>query len=405
MLLLGDGFGTCELSALFASSPSPLRKAESVGTTGLLKVRGALAAALLLAVIMLMLAAASADAAFPGQDGKIAFSRDNYRQDTFGIFAVAPEGGAQERLGPEYGYSPSWSDDGQKIVFVGYTGGNLGQDDGEFSQDIYVMNDDGTGVQRVTRGSAYEESPSFFPDGQRIAFTKYSRDGSDIFTKTIGVPGSTRLTDTRAWEDSVAVSPDPVDPEIAFTRFSRNAGNSDLFVMDADGTGAANLTKTDQIDEFGADWSPDSEKIAFTSVRFSGLEGPAALVADAKADAQEEAFTPEALVSESLAREAAESKTTTAEPEENVEVSVINANGTGREDLTASRAYDILPAFSPSGGEIVYSKATFNRRSESSELFVMDSNGANKRQITDTPRAFEYEADWQPLPEETAELD
>ncbi len=26
----------------------------------------------------------------------------------------------------------------------------------------------------------------------------------------------------------------------------------------------------------------------------------------------------------------------------------------------------------------------------------MDSDGANKRQLTDTPRAFEYEADWQP---------
>ncbi len=27
----------------------------------------------------------------------------------------------------------------------------------------------------------------------------------------------------------------------------------------------------------------------------------------------------------------------------------------------------------------------------------MRADGTNKRQITDTPRAFEYEADWQPL--------
>jgi hypothetical protein len=57
-------------------------------------------------------------------------------------------------------------------------------------------------------------------------------------------------------------------------------------------------------------------------------------------------------VSESLAREAAESKTTTAAPQENVEVSAINADGAGRENLTASRAYDLLPAFSPGGDEI-----------------------------------------------------
>jgi TolB protein len=166
--------------------------------------------------------------------------------------------------------------------------------------------------------------------------------------------------------------------------------------MDA-GTGARNLTNTGRIDEFGADWSPDGEKITFTRARFSGLEGLAARVADAQADPQEEAFTPEALVSESLGREAAESKTTTAEPEESVEVSVINADGTGRENLTASRAYDVLPAFSPSGDEIVFSKVTFDRRSEQSDLFLMDSDGANKRQLTDSPRAFEYEADWQPV--------
>jgi TolB protein len=167
--------------------------------------------------------------------------------------------------------------------------------------------------------------------------------------------------------------------------------------MNAAGTGTVNLTKTDQIDEFGADWSPDGEKISLHQARFSGLEGPAARVADAQADPQEEAFTPEALVSESLGREAAESKTTTAEPEESVEVSVINADGTGRENLTASRAYDVLPAFSPSGDEIVFSRVTFDRGSESSELVVVGSDGANKTQLTDTPRAFEYEADWQPV--------
>jgi Tol biopolymer transport system component len=71
---------------------------------------------------MLVLSAASADAAFPGQDGKIAFTRDNFRQGTSGIFNVAPEGGGQQKIGPEYGYSPSWSADGQKVVFVGTPG-------------------------------------------------------------------------------------------------------------------------------------------------------------------------------------------------------------------------------------------------------------------------------------------
>jgi hypothetical protein len=77
-----------------------------VDTSRLLGVRGALAAALLLAAVMLVLSAASAGAAFPGGDGKIAFTRDNFRQGTSGIFTIAPEGGGQQRIGPEYGYSP-----------------------------------------------------------------------------------------------------------------------------------------------------------------------------------------------------------------------------------------------------------------------------------------------------------
>jgi Tol biopolymer transport system component len=390
MLVLDDGFGTCELSALFAFSPSPLRKAESVGSTGLLKVRGALAAALLLAVIMLMLAAASADAAFPGQDGKIAFNRDNFRQGTSGIFTVAPEGGSQERIGPEYGYSPSWSADGRKLVFVGFSG----ESEGEFASDIYVMNADGSGVERVTTGRAYEESPSFFPDGQRIAFARYTRDSADIYTKTLGVPGATRITENRGFEESVAVSPNGT--KIAFSKFSRNAFGSDLYVMNADGSGTENLTRSDQVDEFGPDWSPDGAKIAFTSARYSGLEG--------RASQEGEAFAPEALGPGSLgspARVASGKSTAAPPPEEHIEISVINADGSGREDLTASRAYDVLPAFSPSGDEIVFSRVTFDRRTERSELFVMDSDGANKTQITDTPRAFEYGSDWQPVLLET----
>lgn len=387
MLLLGDGFGTCELAALFAFSPSPLRKAEDMGTTRLLGVRGALAAALLLAGVMLVLAAASADAAFPGEDGKIAFSRDNYRQGTSGIFTVAPEGGAQERLGPEYGYSPSWSADGQKVVFVA----SSGRTERDYNEDIYVMNADGTGVERVTNSRAYESSPSFFPDGETIAFAKYSdRNGADIFTMKLDGTDRMQLTDDPGfYEESVAVSPD--GEKIAFARYNRS---SEIFVMDADGTDRVNLTKTGRVDEFGADWSPNGQKIAFTSYRFSGMEGLAARAADAQ---EEGTFTPQAMTPESLAREASESKDHSGGFQEDVEVSVINANGTGRKDLTTGRAYDVLPAFSPSGDEIVFSRVTFDRRSEESELVVMGSNGANKRQITDTPRAFEYEADWQPL--------
>ena len=393
MLLLGGGFGTCELSALFASSPSPLRKAESVGTMGLLKVHGALAAALLLAVVMLMLAAGSADAAFSGQNGKIAFVKESFGEGGSGIYAINPDGSGREKLGSEYGYSPSWSADGQKVVFVAPSGEN----EMDFQQDIYVMDAEGSNLQRVTDTGAYESSPSFFPGGQKIAFARESaRDGADVFTMKLDGTERTRLTDDPGfYEESVAVSPD--GQSIAYSRYGRS---SDIFVMDADGNDPVNLTKTGRVDEFEADWSPDGEKLAFTSYRFSWSEG--GLAARATEAQEKGTFTPEALTPESLAREASESKATAdepgGEPEEDVEVSVMNADGSERRNLTASQAYDASPAFSPSGNKIVFSKMTFDRRSEKSELVVMRADGTNKRQITDSPRAFEYGADWQPLP-------
>ena len=119
-----------------------------MGTSRLLGVRGVLAAALLLAAVMLVLSAASADATFPGQDGKIAFTGDNYRQETSGIFAVAPEGGcpgearARERL--------------LSVVVGRRPEGDLRQvlrwgREGVHTSDIYVMNAAGTGIRNLTK--------------------------------------------------------------------------------------------------------------------------------------------------------------------------------------------------------------------------------------------------------------
>ncbi len=271
-----------------------------------------------------------------------------------------------------------------------------------YSEDIYVMDADGSNRVRITDTRAYESSPSFFPDGETVAFARYSeRNGADVFAVKLDGSGLTKLTDDPGfYEDSVAVSPN--GQKIAFTRYNRS---SEIFVMNADGSDPENLTRTGRVDEFGSDWSPDGGTLAFTSYRFSGFEGLAAEAEDSGT------FAPEALGPESLAREASESKESTAGPEgeleEDVEVSVINADGTGRRDLTASRAFDASPAFSPNGNKIVFSRMSFgeSEMSGKSDLVVMRADGANKRQITDTPRAFEFEADWQPIPPETAELD
>jgi Tol biopolymer transport system component len=83
-----------------------------------------------------------------------------------------PRAGAQERLGSEDGYSPSWAADGQRVVFVGYSG----EDEMEFKQDIYVMDANGTGRKDLTASQAHDILPAFSPSGDEIVFSRVTFD-------------------------------------------------------------------------------------------------------------------------------------------------------------------------------------------------------------------------------------
>jgi TolB protein len=84
--------------------------------------------------------------------------------------------------------------------------------------DIYVMRPDGSGLINLTQHPSADMSPSWSPDGSRIAFMS-DRDGSP----------------------------------------RRN----DIFVMDADGGNVRNLTNTPDLDERSPDWSPDGTSLVF----------------------------------------------------------------------------------------------------------------------------------------------
>ena len=243
---------------------------------------------------------------------------------------------------------PAWSPDGQALAFerrldpTKYKG-----QCGSCDVEVYVMNGDGSGQQNLTRNVAQDDSPAWSPDGQKIAFVS-NRDGkpeglfppaTDIHVMNADGSGQQNLTRTPAHDGSPVWSPD--GRRIAFV--SSGAGNvGDVYVMNADGSGQQNLTRTPAHDGSPV-WSPDGQRIAFTS------------------DRNQRRYRDD--------------------------VYVMNADGSGQRRLTRNPAQDSWPVWSPDGQRIAFTRVrnTPERRDRNSEVYVMNADGSGQRNLTRNP--------------------
>jgi TolB protein len=186
---------------------------------------------------------------------RIAWTRDG------DIWLMNVDGSEQVALtnGAELNRSPAWSPDGGRLVFVSDRGGGLG---------LYTMDAGGGDVQPLI-ADGYD--PAWSPDGARIAFVR----NSEIYVAAADGSAPVRLIARVMYDATPAWSPDGT--RIAFHRIERNNHDGDIYVMNADGSGLAVVTRHTGTNPA---WSPDGARIAFDrdlgdDIFFIGEDGSA----------------------------------------------------------------------------------------------------------------------------------
>ena len=206
-------------------------------------------------------------AAFPGANGRIVFVTEEPGKPV--IASMASDGSDVQLLTQadqspsEFGdENPRWSPGGTLIVFTRYDAAGYG--------DIWVMSANGTGQKRLTNSFEIDDDwASFSADGSRIVFTSDRHGNYEIYSMTLAGTGVTRLTNDPAVDWLPAWSPN--NDRIAFSS-DRRTGISETWTMNPDGSGLSRETTAAGEGDFDQVWSSDGTYVYFTRLAadFSG---------------------------------------------------------------------------------------------------------------------------------------
>jgi dipeptidyl aminopeptidase/acylaminoacyl peptidase len=230
-----------------------------------------------------------------------------------------------KNLPPAQGGRPQGADPPRGAALIAF------DSDRDGNRQIYVMNADGTDQRRLTRNATTDMSPAWSPDGTRIAFMR------------------------RCWH-----SDDETDAD------------KEIFVMNADGTGQRNLTRSPRWEDEAPRWSPDGTKIIFASTL-----GLAVMNADGKRqhvlDYSSGGYGFAAPWSPDGKRIAF-----VRAPGQHYAIYVMKSDGSGETRVTDARVESYDPAWSPDGKKIAFTRGL----GENPEIYLMSPDGSGQRRLT-----------------------
>jgi Tol biopolymer transport system component len=237
---------------------------------------------------------------------------------------------------------------------------------------MYVMDLNGDQVRLVSTGRGATTCGYFYPGDRRVLYSsthaagsdcppKPKKDGAyrwalddyDLYSVRVDGQQMQRLTTTSGYDAEGTISPD--GKTIVWT--SVRDGDLDLYAMNLDGTQVRRLTDDVGYDG-GAFFSPDSKRIVY---RAAHPTDPAEI-------ARYQDLLAQRLV----------------EPGQ-LEIFVMNADGSGKKQVTSNRASNFSPFFHPDGTRIIFSSNVETRGEggrPSFHLYLVNDDGTGLERLT-----------------------
>ena len=197
------------------------------------------------------------------------------------------------------------------------------------------------GDRRVLYSSTHAAGPNCPPKPKREGAYRWALDDYDVYAANLSGQDMQRLTSSPGYDAEATISPD--GKTIVWT--SVKDGDLDLYTMSLDGTNVRRLTDDVGYDG-GAFFSPDSQRIVYRAAHPTDTAGVAKY---------KDLFDQRLIEAGQLA------------------IFVMNADGSGKKQVTTTGASNFSPYFHPDGKRIIFS--SISKRGKGTAQFPSVSGG------------------------------